>query len=313
MSDTIENTVTDNTAAINEQVAEQNSTVVAIVPFNPTEIATFGNNMIKAIVTHDNLKIAAESELKRADEREKIIDTELVRVALYLHETEKVDLYDVFKDDKNSSMVLYRKILIELGVLVQKIEPGADAVTYEFTDPELKEAYYFSKELEKSNEAEYKARRARRNHLNIRLARACKAGIALVEAGAKSDNVVIKTLTHKDGSIETVPVITAGPVELMGKSTEVRLGKGANMEGASVSPTITGLSKIADKKHKATTSISAAATESTTRVATSNAEDFMALANTFIMAVKAKENEFDETEKALLKNVLTTLRECGIK
>lgn len=279
----------------------------AIVAFDPKAIATYGNQMLGVIIQHEEARESAELALRQADEREKIIDFELTRVALHLHKEEKIDLYAIYQDGKDSSSKLYRSILTETGVLARKVDNDTDKVIYDFTDEALKGKFEFSEELKEKDEEEYKKRRSRRNALNMRLARVCKAAVALFEAKTTADDLQI---SKNDATGELEAVITKGPKEVMGKSGTVQIhSKSVSpVEGATATPTITGLAKLADSKHK-TKPDSKQQTEATDKKEPA-AADFVAVINAAIMAVKGKEGAVSAQEKALLNNLAAEIKAC---
>lgn len=279
----------------------------AIVAFDPKAIATYGNQMLSIIVQHEEAREDAELALRQADEREKIIDFELTRVALYLHGEEKIDLYAIYQDGKDSSSKLYRAILTETGVLARKVDDATDKVIYDFTDNALKGKFEFSEELKEKDQDEYKKRRSRRNALNMRLARVCKAAVALFEAKTTANDLQISK-NDKTGELEAV--ITKGPKEVMGKEGTVQIhSKSVSpVEGATATPTITGLAKLADTKHKGVAESKQKA-EATDKKAPA-AADFTAVINAAIMAVKGKEGVLSAQEKALLQNLAAEIKAC---
>lgn len=284
-------------------------TANAVVTFDPKAVATYGNQMLNVIVQHEDAREDAERALKQAGEREKVIDFELTRVALHLHTEEKIDLYAIYDDNRESSARLYRSILVETGVLAKKIDDETDKVLYDFTDDALKGKFDFNEDLKEKDEGEYKKRRSRRNALNIRLQRVCKAALALFEAKATTDNMQI---AKDEESGELNAVITKGPKEVMGKEGTVQIhAKSVSpVEGATATPTITGLAKFSDTKHKpAKEPASKAETESSNRNE-GGAKDFAATINAAIMVVKAKEGKVTTQEKAQLKNLLTEIENC---
>lgn len=281
-------------------------TNAALIEFNPKAIATFGNQMLTVLVEHEEAKENAERAMRQAGEREKVIDFELARVALHLHADEKIDLYQIFDAKRESSTRLYRTILLETGALARTVDEETDKVIYDFTDATIKGKFDFNEELKEKDEEEYKKRRSRRNGLNMRLARVCKAALALAEANATTDDMKISQ--GEDGELNAV--ITKGPSEVMGKEGEVQIhSKSVSpVEGASSTPTITGLAKLSDKKHKEEPA-SKNATETTTRDEIAN-QDFLAIINAAIVAVRAKEGTVDAQEAQVLKNLLTEIQKC---
>lgn len=160
-----------------------------VVLFNPKEIATMGNKMINAILTHEMRRNAAEEELRAADGREGIIDTELTKVALFLHNNDQIDLHSIY-EGKDEVGRLNRALLVAIGVMVRTENLQTDKIEYEYSDKEIKAKYSVSKPAEDAPEevqAAFIASRSRRNALNIRLRRVMKAALALADAKATPD------------------------------------------------------------------------------------------------------------------------------
>lgn len=279
-----------------------------LVTFNPTEVATFGNRFLGLILAHEIAREDAEKAIADAEKREDFIDIELTKAALALQEADKIDLFQIY-GGKDYSAALYKALLVEIGVY--RVETDKlHKQHFVFTDDSLAEAYEYDDDLKKSDETEYKRRHSRRVALNVRLARCCKAALALFEAGATMADVQYKD--NEDGTRS--PVITKGPVEVMGNQKEVVIHSKntALVEGATVRPTLGSLAKFSDDKHKEKPAKedagSAGNIESQTRKAGeggTSEQDFLALANAFLMAVRGREGQFSETEIASMKNVLT--------
>lgn len=283
----------------------------AITVFDPKAVATFGNTILDVIVHHEEAKQGAERALKQATEREKIIDFELTRVALFLHMSDdhEVDLYQIYEPGKQNSSRLYRSILTETGVLKRVDDPKTDKIMYDFTDKALKGKFDFTEELKEKDEAEYTRRRSRRNALNMRLQRVCKAALALFEAKATPDDTQI---VRDDDTGELKAVLTKGPKEVMGKEGTIQIySKSVSpVEGATVTPTITGLSKYADTKHKKDKEPASKSATETSNRNEGGAKDFAATINAAIMVVKALEGNPNTQQKAQLKNLLTEIEKC---
>ncbi len=287
--------------------------MTALVKFTAKEVGNFGNTFLKALVNAESVKNDATRALQQVEEQETFLDFEFTRAALFLHEKEKVNLLKIYDNDKKATSILYRNILTHIGVLKRTVTED-DIVEYNFTDPTLNDVYYFDAALKEKDEAEYTRRRNRRNSLNIRMARVIKGAIALVDADASSKDLVYKK-DEKTGN--QVPVITKGPKEVLGKSEEVRIfaKTGSKQEGASYASTIGGLAKVADGKHKEKPT-SSAETSSTTQKPGEGVvgeSDFIATVNTLMSMVKGREGEFSDGEKIVLKNLLTTITNNGIK
>lgn len=298
-----------------------------IVVFEENAVAEFGNKFLSAMLQHELLKEEAENELHRAANRESVIDTQFLQAIMHLHASEEIDVYRVY-GDKQESSALYRGVLVSLGVLSRRVTE-TDRVIYEFTDTNLSGAYDFvsgiasykyDAEKDKDNAgpeypedvvAEHKRARSRRNALNIRMQRVCKAAAALLDAKATTADIVLE----QDASGEMVPKITKGPAEVMGKADaiEIQTGNSAKVEGATQTPTISGLAKVADATHKTQPVKKDGGEGNATNSASVSAEgDFVALINTALRAIQQREGEFSDTEKTAMKSLKTILGENGI-
>jgi len=278
----------------------------AIIEFNPNAIETYGNSILNVIVQHEEARNQAEHALAQANEREKVIDFELCRTVLWMHQDEQIDLHAIYDGNKDSSQKLYRDILVKTGALERRVDENSDRIIYDFTDPKVAGKFDFTKELEEADPDEYKKRRSRRNGLNLRLARVCKAAVALNEADATTDDMRIEKT--EDGGLEAV--ITKGPAEVMGEEASVQIfSKSVSpVEGASVTPTVTGLAKLADSVHKPKTS--KADVEQASRNEGGSVADFHAVMNAAIMAIRGLEGEPDRSQIDLLNAVMAEIGKC---
>lgn len=303
------------------------TTANAMVVFKPQEVAEFGNKVLMELVAHEIAKEEAMDTIQRAEKVESFIDVELTKVAMFLHNEEHIDLYQLY-GNKQQVSALNRAILTEMGVLERTITDD-DKVEYAFTDPKLRDTFYFDQavasikepkdEAEANAVEEHRRRRSRRNSLNIRLQKVAKAAVAMIDAGASFEDIVYK---ENPTTGRTEPVITKGPKEVLGKNDEIVItGKGATVaEGATTSPTLAGLAKLADARHKASSddASSKGSTEATTKKEGEGSrgtseEDFLSTANVMITLIKQREGKFSDPEKTALKNILTLAKESGIK
>lgn len=287
-----------------------------MILFNPAELATQGEKFLGALLEHELRKEAAETELAQASARDVTINTELMRAALFLHSEDKIDLEKIY-GTREQVASLNRAILVELGI-AKRIVTDTDKVEYVFQNPALAEAYEFKQAVcdykhDKEKEpkplyteaqvAAERVKRSRRNSLNIRLATACKSALAMYKAGAGIEHVVYRE--KADGS--TVPVLTKGPIGVMGEQAEVELvsGNAAKAKGATYTPTISGLAKVEDMTHKPA---SKQETEHGKKDAGPISEaDFLALMNAAMLAINKREGQFTDAEKTAMKNVGTAL------
>lgn len=278
-----------------------------IVEFAPSEVGTYGNKILSALISTEDQKKAAETKLNVADSQEKLIDFKLTQVALFLHATDKVDLHKIFQNNKEMTSILYRTILTNMGVLERKVNDADDTITYDFTDKKLKGKFDYTAELNKKDPEEFNKRRSRRNALNMRLSKVCKAALALHDSGATVTNMQISA--DDDGELHAE--ITKGPKEVMGKETKVQIhSKSVNkLDGAIATPTISGLAKVAETKHKVVVSKADSDPKQNGIDKEHSADNLLSTINVCIMQVKAQEGEFDGTCKKAMKNLLTLLEE----
>jgi hypothetical protein len=93
-------------------------------------------------------------------------------------------------------------------------------------------------------------------------------------------------------------------------------GKNAKAEGATLTPTFSGLAKVADNKHKVAPA-AAKSGEGATRKETDGKpsdnpeQDFLAMANTFLMMIKGREGVFTDTERTAMLNVYNEIKAIG--
>lgn len=287
-----------------------------ITVFKADEIAEFGNKLLRALVVSDAAVAEAEKTLNNASKLDVFVDVEMTKAALFLQENDRIDLLKIY-GNKNDSAVIYRALLTEMGVL-KRIVTDDDKVIYEFTDPLLAGEYNYNEELKKKDETEYNRRSSRRNALNIRLNKIIRAAVALYESGTRPEHMVYKQDT--DGS--TVAVITKGPDAVKGEDLEIVLkpgvGKAGKAKGATHTASLNGLAKLADSEHREKEPESKSGIEGTTlkdgETSTTNSEEnFLATANTLIRMINGREKTFSDPERTVLKNILTTIKESGIK
>ena len=281
----------------------------ALVAFDPKAIGSLGNQFLNILIEHQDRRDSAEQELAQADKRDAVIDAELVKVCMYLHSEEKVNLLDVYSGNNKTIAAVNRAILTEMGVYERKME--GDTVVYQFTDDNIRQKFDFDAKKATDGDADHIAARSRRNGLNVRLSKAVKAAISLIDAKATVDDVVISQNAETG---QTEVKITKAPKQVMGKEKELVLQgtSGKKAEGAEYSSTLNGLAKYADKKHKSDDTASKQKTESSDSKANPSQgavseEDFLATVNTLIQMVKGREGTFSKQEKTAMANLMGVL------
>lgn len=288
-----------------------------LTEFKINSVAEFGPQILNTILLQDSEKEKLDAAVHQSEQREQFIDFNLTKMALALHQKfsddkdSPTDLFKVYSEQRQEASALYRNILVHTGVLEKKVEevsPDNFRATYSFKDPKLSDKFYFTSELKTQDEEEYKRRRSRRNALNLRLNRACKAALALHEAGAKPSDMQIKE-NAKTKIVEAS--IKTGPKEIFGATNEpivISSGSKQPLDGASVSPTITGLASVSDNAHKTATKNS---TEQANKK-TESQKDIDALLNTALMTIRklADANSATDAQKSVIKNILTEAQRC---
>jgi hypothetical protein len=133
--------------------------------------------------------------------------------------------------------------------------------------------------------------------------------LALFEAQATPDDMQI---SKDEVTGELNAVISKGPSAVMGKEGTIQIhAKSVSpVEGATATPTITGLAKLSDSTHKEVpiSKDKAEGTAKSTTVASGN--DFLALSNTMLMSIRGKEGVFSKEETTALNNLLTEIKKC---
>ena len=279
-----------------------------LVQFNPAEVATSGQKVFHFILEHEHRKSLAEAELNQAAARDETIDAELIKAAMYLHENDEIDLYTLFSDSKDATQMLYRTMLVKLGVMERSEKETADGIqyVYTYTDDTLKNAYHIGDGLKKENEEEWRVRHNRVSARNIRLGRVLKAATAMVDNRASHTD--IQTVVNEETQ-QTEIVIANAPKALAGEAKKVVLqGRGSSKyENATVTPTVTGLAKIATDTHKSKPKdASKADAESSDKPAGDgrmSEDDMLASCNMLVMAIKGREGTFTKAEKTALTNL----------
>ncbi len=281
-----------------------------IVKFDPKTVATIGNKVLGAILMHEEAKQEAQTALEKAEKREGFIDFELTKIALHLHNEDKIDLHDIY-GDKDATTRLNRAMLVEMGVMQRSIDDANDRVVYSYTDKQIEAQYKVEnpgKDAPEDRQAAFVAARSRRNALNIRFKRVFKAALSMADAKATPNDIQI---VEKDGA--NVAQINKGPKAVMGKAKSVVVSErtATKEEGATFSPTLTGLGKVSDEKYAPKTTATSDE-KGKTRADGENGtseEDFLAMLNGTMNVVKGREGEFSKQEDQAMKNLLTLLQQ----
>ena len=281
------------------------SNELATVTFETGAVATYGNKFLNFVHSHEAAKAAAEAAIQQAENRDAVIETQLLQAIMFLHHDEQIDVMSALMGNA-AVKKLNQAVLVALGVQQWESESAGEAPVLTYTDPNIAELYDTSN-VDKDS-PDYAARLSRRVALNQKLKRAYESSIAILDAGGTHESIV--TVEGDDGQVRTV--LRAGPKEIMGDASEVIIGSrgAAKAEGASLAPTLTSLSRVARAAHDTGKADSKGATETSTRKdgeGTVDKEDFLAMVNALTNAVKGREGTFDRAEKTAMKNLAKLL------
>lgn len=223
---------------------------LALTPYKSTAIAEFGNKFMASLVAAAAMEEDAQRALNAAGEAKQYLSFEMTRAVFDLsvkHEEGKdaVDIYAVFGDAKDVEK-LNTRVLIHMGVLRKEIDED-DNVKYIWTDPTVEKLYSYTKKLKEENEAEYTVRFNNRKRLNSRLNEAYRAAAILRDQGLTTDDLFYSEA--EDGSM--VPTIRNAPKAVGGEGGIIQMNQRKPVKGATLSPTMSSLVKLANDKHKA--------------------------------------------------------------
>lgn len=281
----------------------------AVVAFDPKEVGNYGVAMLKVLIQHDKATDAAKAALAESDKRSQVIDFELTKCALHLHNVEDagVDLYRIFTEKKADSTALYQQILVATGAMTR--QQVGDTITYQWADKALANEFDFNEELRKKDEAEYKRRRGAKTKLNMRLNRCVKAAVAMLDAGLSPEHMVIEqTANGPTAKLLDAPKEVKGTVE--GEIQIVSTPGVKPVEGATVTPTISGMAKVAEKSHRAdegNTESTGSAAEGGNSEGNVSDEDMLAMIAALQGAIMGRERTFTETIRKSLHGLASCI------
>ena len=206
--------------------------------------AKFGNSVLSALIAQAGMEAEAQHLQETAQATKGLIAFEMTKAVLDLAEKfpDKINLFQVFEGGKAVEK-LNTAVLTAFGVIKREID-GEDIVV-RWTDENVQKLYDYNAELKKENEAEFDRRFNNRKRLNFRLSEAYKAACTLQTAAVTADKLVIE-----QGDNGPVGTINGGPKEMLGEAKKITLGFKTPQTGASHSPTMASLVKLAVDKHK---------------------------------------------------------------
>ena len=285
-------------------------TTADVVIYDPKSPALYGNSLLTTLIT----AAAWDEEISKQQEQSAtvkgLIGFEMARAVMDVAEKSdgKINLYTVF-DGNKAVEKLNTNVLSALGVIKRTIE--GDEIVTSWTSPEVQALYDYTSVDKKENEPEFNRRFNNRKRLNFRLSEAYKAATTLQETGVLAENMSIQ----QDDNGITTGVIVGGPAQVKGEAETITIAQGSTktpQTGATHTPTMASLVKLATEKHKA------AAEESTTRSDAGNQrtgdaklgmsdEDFGKMVNNLIMAINAQEGKLTEGMLKQLNNLKPVL------
>lgn len=292
-------------------------TTMDLVPFQPNAIAEFGENFMEALVASAAMAEEAQRLQDASTQAKSYLGFEMTKAILDLDTRfEDIDVYRIFGGIKDVEK-LNQRILVHMKVLKREIGED-DTVSYNWTSDRVKNLYSYSSELKEADPAEHTRRFNNRKRLNAVLSDACKAAAAL-----KDSNLTINDLTYTDDpdTGAKVPTIRNAPKQIAGDKTEVQLGTRKPVAGATMSPTMTSLVKIASQKHKPDDSKAKdkkdKGTQRDNEKMGMSDEDFGSIVNTTMRAIAAQEHDFSPEKlkhlNALAKSISENLKEAETK
>ena len=265
---------------------------IALVSYDSKNVAAFGNKFMFSLVAQAAAEEEAQKLQATANEAKTFLSFEMTRAIFDLASRhEDIDVYAIFGKAKDVEK-LNTRVLVHMGVLKREINSD-DEVVYNWTDDSIKNLYDYTAELKESDAAEYNKRFNNRKKLNMRLSEAYKAVASLKDAGLSPNDLYYSE--NENG--ETVPTINNAPKEIAGENEggKVQLGSRKPIVGAQLSPTMSSLVKLAEKKHKAepkeNRSDKGEDRSGVAKIAMTD-EDFGAIVNTVKRAITAQEGVF---------------------
>jgi hypothetical protein len=265
-----------------------------LVPYNAkTDIAEFGATFMQGLVAAAGMAEEAQRLADTAAQGMQYLSFEMTRAVFDFNDRfDDVDVYAVFGKAKDVER-LNQRVLVHMGVLKREITKDDDIV-YTWTSEGIRNLYEYTQELKDADPAEYTRRFNNRKRLNMKLSEAYKTACTLADQGLKPDDLYYS----EDAETKAmVPTIRNAPKEIAGDRKEVQLGSRKAVAGATMSPTMSSLVKLATEKHKPE---AAAASDKkdkgedragVAKIGISD-EDFGSIVNTLIRTITAQENEF---------------------
>lgn len=277
------------------------SSSLSLTPYQSTAVAEFGNKFMASLVMQAAAEEEAQKLLNAAGEAKQYLSFEMTRAVFDLsikHEEGKdaVDIYAVFGEARDVEK-LNTRVLIHMGVLRREIGDD-DNVRYVWTDPSIEKLYSYTKDLKEKDQSEYDRRFNNRKRLNMRLNEAYRAAAILRDQGLTTDDLFYSEGENGD----MVPTIRNAPKAVGGETGIVQMNSRKPVKGATLSPTMSSLVKLANDKHKAPKGDRNDKGENRQGEAKLGMDDetFGRMVNTLRQAIQTQEGQFSE---AMLKHI----------
>jgi len=287
----------------------------ALKSLEETGVAGFGNNYLSALIAQSAFDEELTALSAAAENSRTFMSFELTKAVLKLQEEdEKVNLFAIWEGGKATEK-LNTRVLVRMGVMARIADEESDSVVYKWSDPDLEKQYNYGGVDKEKDKEEYERRLSNRKRLNINLSNAYKAACALLDAGTKADDMVI---TQEEGKAP-VAQITNAPAAIAGElgSKPVEFGKRTVNTGASVSPTMSSLVKIATQKHKVEDEGKTGERSDKGNDRSGEAklgisdEEFGGIVNTLKRVIAAQENKFSAEKIKQMKSLIDTLTQAA--
>lgn len=250
MTDNPETSVA-TTESTDVAIAALEASLPKLSQFDPTAPATFGNSLLDSLLKSEAFDQSLNELQGKNEDVKRFIVFETTKAVMYAAENGKdINVYAIFDGSAKAVEKLNTKLLQFFGVIERKLDADGEAYT-EWSSKANADAYDYSAIDKEKDENEYNRRHNNRKRLNMRLSEACKAAVALMDRGVKSDQLKLVENTNK----EVEAVIENAPPDLRGDEQKngprVTFGKRTAQEGAKVAPNVASLVKAASEAHKA--------------------------------------------------------------
>lgn len=267
---------------------------LTLTKFEPKEVAKFGTSIMEGLVAAAAMTEEAAKLTDQAAQGNQFISFELTKALFDFDERfDDVDIHAIFSTKSKDVERFNTRVLVHMGVLERKIDKNDD-ITYNWTSEKIRNLYEYSQELKDKDPEENVKRFNNRKRLNMKLSEAAKAACALKDQGLKIDDLFY---SEDPDTKRLVPTIRNAPAAMAGDLKEVQLGSRTKVAGATMSPTMSSLIKLATQTHKPDDSKANDKKDKgderggIAKIGISD-EDFGAICNTVIRTVNAQENEF---------------------